>query len=180
MSTPDCYTGLSPFFVYVSCESSLIYNVASFPLSEGLKEYVMKPLLVYDGECRFCTWSMNRIQKLDKQDQFAYLPRQAPGIEAQFPKLTDSDFNTGMRLIVTEDELYVGADAIYQIYRRLPPFHLVAWLYHVPILHWVFRAGYALIAKYRHLSGRVTCDTSACDLSFGERNTINEEHNKTA
>jgi predicted DCC family thiol-disulfide oxidoreductase YuxK len=129
----------------------------------------MKPVVVYDGACRFCTWSMNRMRKLDTQDQFIYLPRQAPGIEARFPKLADSDFNTGMRLIVSEAEIYVGADAIHQIYRRLPPFHLVAWLYRVPILHQVFRAGYALVAKYRHLSGRVTCDTRACDLSFGER-----------
>ncbi|MGA1199626.1 MAG: thiol-disulfide oxidoreductase DCC family protein [Candidatus Latescibacterota bacterium] len=139
----------------------------------------MKPVVVYDGECRFCTWSMNRIQKLDKQDQFAYLPRQAPGIESRFPKLADSDFNTGMRLIVTDDEIYVGADAVYQIYRRLPPFHFVAWVYRVPILHWVFRGGYALIAKYRHLSGRVSCDTSVCDLSFGARQAVTEEQNKT-
>jgi len=122
---------------------------------------------------------MNRIQKLDKQDQFAYLPRQAPGIESRFPKLANSDFNTGMRLIVTDDDIYVGADAVYQIYRRLPPFHWVAWVYRVPILHWVFRAGYALIAKYRHLSGRVTCDTRACDLSFGERNSVKDEHHTT-
>lgn len=136
----------------------------------------MKPVVVYDGECRFCTWSMNRIRKLDKQDQFVYLPRQAPGIETRFPKLADSDFNTGMRLIVNDDQIFVGADAVHQIYRRLPPFHLVAWLYRVPILHWVFRGGYALVAKYRHLSGRVTCDTSACDLSFGERQSKKEEH----
>ena len=140
----------------------------------------MNPVVVFDGECRFCTWSMNRIQKLDKQGQFAYLPRQAPGIEERFPKLADSDFNTGMRLVVTDDQIYVGADAVHQIYRRMPPFQLVAWLYRVPILHWVFRSGYALIARYRHLSGRVTCDTSACDLSFGERNVMTEEQNKTA
>jgi len=139
----------------------------------------MKPVVVYDGECRFCTWSMNRIRKLDKQDQFVCLPRQAPGIEERFPKLADSDFNTGMRLIVDEDQIFVGADAVHQIYRRMPPFHLVAWLYRVPILHWVFRGGYALIAKYRHLSGRVTCDTSACDLSFGERQSKKEEHTES-
>lgn len=140
----------------------------------------MKPVVVYDGECRFCTWSMNRIKRLDKQDQFHYLPRQAPGIEDRFPKLADSDFNTGMRLIVSDDEIYVGADAVYQIYRRLPPFHLIAWVYRVPILHWVFKGAYALVARYRHLSGKVTCDTSTCDLSFGERQELKEEHQNTA
>jgi len=128
-----------------------------------------KPVVVYDGECRFCVWSSRRMRKLDTDNQFEYLPRQTEGIEEAFPRLADSDFNTGMRLIVGQDEVYAGADAVYQIYRRLPRFRYVAWLYRVPVLHWVFRAGYALIARYRHLSGRVPCEAGTCDLSYGER-----------
>ena len=109
------------------------------------------------------------MKKKDKRSQFDYLPRQTQGIEDHFPKLASSDFNTGMRLVVGKEDIYVGADAVYQIYRRLPPFHLFAWLYRVPVLNLVFRAGYALIARYRHLSGRVACDTGTCDLSYGER-----------
>jgi predicted DCC family thiol-disulfide oxidoreductase YuxK len=139
-----------------------------------------KPVIVYDGECRFCIWSVARVQKKDKQDQFDYLPRQTPGIEDHFPKLVSSDFDTGMRLMVSADDIYVGADAVYQIYRRLPPFHLVAWLYRVPLLHLFFRAGYALIARYRHLSGRVECDSDACTLSFGERVVEKEKDHQTA
>ena len=136
-----------------------------------------KPIVVYDGECRFCIWSVRRIQKKDNRDQFDYLPRQTQGIEDHFPKLAESDFNTGMRLVMSHAEIYVGADAVYQIYRRLPPFHLLAWLYRVPGLHLLFRAGYALIARYRHLSGRVACDTGTCELSYGERD---EKENQTA
>lgn len=132
----------------------------------------MESVVVYDGECRFCLWSVRRIQKLDRRDQFVYLPRQAPGLEEKYPQLADSDFNTGMRLIKGAKQIYVGADAVYQIYRMLPPFHLLAWLYRVPVLHSIFRAGYALIAKYRHMLGAVPCDTSACDLSFGERQAV--------
>ena len=109
------------------------------------------------------------MQRLDRSQRFVYVPRQAPGLEERFPLLAHSDFNTGMRLIRANDEIDVGADAVYQIYRSLPPFHLFAWLYRVPLLHSIFRAGYAIIAKYRHLLGPVPCDTSACDLSFGER-----------
>ena len=123
-----------------------------------------KPIVVYDGECRFCIWSVRRMKKKDKRCQFDYLPRQTQGIEDHFPKLASSDFNTGMRLVVDKEDIYVGADAVYQIYRRLPPFHLFAWLYRVPVLNLVFRAGYALIARYRHfqaawraIRGRATC-----------------------
>ncbi len=120
-------------------------------------------VVVYDGECRFCQWSIRRVQRLDSLDQFEYLPRQAEGAEARFPKLAESDFNTGLRFVVGGDDIRVGADAVYEIYRRMPPFHLVAWFYRVPVLHQFFRMCYALIARNRHWFGPVECDTEACD-----------------
>ena len=131
-----------------------------------------RPVVVYDGECRFCRWSVTRIQRLDRDGQFEYLPRQAPGAEERFPLLKHSDFNTGLRLVPDAETVHVGADGVYQIYRRLPPLHLVAWLYRVPVLTWLFRLGYALIARNRHRFGRVppemACD-DLCDISYGER-----------
>ncbi len=126
-------------------------------------------VVVYDGECRFCIWSVRRIQRLDKERQFEYVPRQVPDIEVRFPRLADSDFNTGLRLILKGDEIYVGADAVYEIYRRMPPFHLVAWLYRVPLLRGLCRAVYTFIARNRYRLGRVPCDTEICTVSFGER-----------
>ena len=82
----------------------------------------MRPIVIYDGECRFCLWSIHRIQRLDRQNLFDYMPRQMPGLEAVYPQLADSDFNTGMRLIVGTGQIHVGADAVYQIYRRIPLF----------------------------------------------------------
>ena len=141
-----------------------------------------RPVVVYDGECRFCRWSVARIQRLDRAGQFEYLPRQAPGAEDRFPLLKQSDFNTGLRLLQHDPEIvHVGADGVYQIYRRLQPLHRVAWLYRVPVLTWLyrvpvltwlFRLGYAIIARNRHRFGRVSpemaCD-DLCDLSYGER-----------
>jgi len=134
---------------------------------------------VFDGECRFCQWSVGRIQKLDQQDQFEYLPRQNDGVGARFPKLEESDFNTGLRFVSapsesTESELsdgemiYVGPDAIYEIYRRIPPLHLLTWLYRVPVFSTFFRVCYSLIARNRHRFGKVECDTEACGVDLGE------------
>ena len=121
-------------------------------------------VIVFDGECRFCRWSVRRIQRLDSRDQFEYLPRQAQGVEVRFPQLAESDFNTGLRLVDGE-RIYVGADALYEIYRRMPPFHLLTWFYRAPVLHGVFKMCYGLIARNRHRFGRVTCDTGICDGS---------------
>lgn len=132
-----------------------------------------RPTIIYDGECRFCRWSVNRIRRLDRAGAFETLPRQQPGLEQRFPILGQSDFNTGLRLMHDDGHVEIGADAVYQIYRRLPPFHLVAWLYRMPILNLFFRFGYALVARYRHHLGRIdpdlACDSDGCVISFGER-----------
>ncbi len=119
------------------------------------------PVIIYDGECRFCQWSVRRIRKLDRRQQFEYAPRQTEGIDARFPVLTESDFNTGLRLIDGE-AVHVGADAIYQIYRHIPPYSLIAWLYRIPPFTQLARLGYGIIARNRHRFGRVECDTDVC------------------
>ena len=125
---------------------------------------MLKSAIIYDGECRFCQWSVRRIRKLDRWEKFDYIPRQAEGVDEVFPILAQSDFNTGLRLIESADELHVGADAIYQIYRRLPPYHLITWAYRLPLIRPLVRFGYSLIARNRHRFGRVACDNGSCVL----------------
>jgi predicted DCC family thiol-disulfide oxidoreductase YuxK len=123
-----------------------------------------KPVIVYDGECRFCQWSVRRIRQLDRREQFEFVPRQSAGLDARFPILAKSDFNTGLRLIEDAGAVHVGADAIYQIYRSLPPYNLVAWLYRVPPFTQFGRLGYSIIARNRHRFGRTECDTGSCTV----------------
>ena len=127
------------------------------------------PVIVYDGECRFCLWSVGRIRRFDRNGRFEYLPRQTAGIEERFPVLSHSDFNTGLRLIHAGGQIDVGADAVYQIYRRLPPWHLFTGVYRIPGLKQLFRAGYGLVARNRHRFGRVECVDEACEIPYGER-----------
>jgi predicted DCC family thiol-disulfide oxidoreductase YuxK len=117
-----------------------------------------RQVIVYDGECQFCQWSIRRIQKLDGGNQFEYLPRQANEVDVRFPRLAESDFNTGLRLVSESTRVSVGADAIYEIYRRMSPFHLITWLYRVPVFSTFFRVCYGLIASNRHRFGKIDCD----------------------
>ncbi len=121
---------------------------------------------------------MGRIRRFARAGQFEYLPRQQPGLEERFPVLTQSDFNTGLRLIHPDGTVYVGADGVYEIYRRLTPFHLITWVYRLPVCRQIFRLGYALIARNRHRFGQVSstlaCDTDECALSYGEKQGLAE------
>lgn len=120
------------------------------------------PVIVYDGACAYCRRQVAWIQKKAAPGAFEYLPRQDASVEARFPRLAEQDFNTGLRLVMPDATILVGADAVYAIARRLSGWRLVALLYRVPGLYWFFRQVYAWIARNRsRLAGR--CDES-CDL----------------
>ncbi len=117
--------------------------------------------LVYDGDCSFCRRWVDRIARGDRSGTFEFVARQTEGLTERFPKLIEGDFNTGMRLITPDGTVHVGADAAYQIVRRLGYVRRIAWLYHVPGIHWITRTGYAWIAAHRQsLSGG--CDDGTC------------------
>lgn len=120
-----------------------------------------RSILVYDGQCSFCRRSVDRIARRDHSGTFEFVARQTEGLTERFPKLAEGDFNTGMRLITPDDAIHVGADAAYQIARRLRYWRRIAWLYHVPGIHWVTRAVYAWIAANRQsLGGTGQSDSS--------------------
>jgi predicted DCC family thiol-disulfide oxidoreductase YuxK len=131
-------------------------------------ESTSQPVIVYDGDCAFCRKQIARIRARATRGQFEYLPRQAPGITDRFPILAESDFNTGMRLVHPSGQVYVGADAVYQIARALPGWRRIAWLYRVPILHGLSRLIYRWIAANRQRLGQ-TCDDGACAIEPQDR-----------
>jgi predicted DCC family thiol-disulfide oxidoreductase YuxK len=123
-----------------------------------------RPIVVYDGDCSFCRSQVERMKRFDPTGRLEYLPRQTAGLEQRFPKLAHPDFNVGMRLIDSDASISVGADALYQIARRLNGVKYVAWLYRVPIMTQICRFGYARIAA-RRLRLAQTCQTDTCEVA---------------
>lgn len=118
-------------------------------------------VVIYDGTCGFCRRQIAWIAARDRGRVFEFVPRQAAGLELRFPRLAESDFSSGLRLILPDGRIRVGADGVYEIARRLPGWRRLAWLYHVPGLHGVARAAYGWVARNRNrLSDR--CEDGAC------------------
>ena len=118
-----------------------------------------RPVVVYDGNCRFCLRQIDRFKRRDRNGVFEFIPRQFEGLDERFPVLGSGDFNTGLRLIESDGRCHVGAEAIYRIARRLPVYRTLAWLYRVPLLSGLLRGAYGLVARYRYrLAGRATCE----------------------
>lgn len=128
-----------------------------------MNETRSKPVVVYDGECPFCLAQIARIQRKDRRRLFEYVARQAPGLTDRFPALAQGDFNTGMRLVMPSGAIHVGADAVYEIARRLPFWRRAAWLYRVPVLHAMLVWAYGWVAAHRGSLGH-GCRDDACKV----------------
>ena len=123
-----------------------------------------RPLLVFDGDCHFCTLWVRRWQQMTG-DSVDYLPAQDPHIATQFPEIPGRQFDTAVVLIETDGRVFSGAKAVFRTwahntnwqwpsrgYEKLPPLARFA--------EWVYR----LVSEHRPLFSRLTRWFWGCHL----------------
>ena len=115
-------------------------------------------MLVYDGDCAFCTTWVNRLQ--------GWLPvfppiRTSQSLSLEDYALTQEDVDR-YAWYLTPSHQYAGHLAASALFRIQPGFglRLVGWLMATPPLSWLAAAGYAFVAKFR---GRLPGGTATCD-----------------
>lgn len=119
--------------------------------------------IIYDGACNFCLRQMDRIRRGDRDQAFEFVPYQSPDVAVQFPQLAATDFSTGLRIVLPNGTVRRGADAVYEIARRMPGRRWLAPLYQVPGLKQLARFGYGIIARNRYrLAGK--SDSQSCGI----------------
>jgi predicted DCC family thiol-disulfide oxidoreductase YuxK len=110
-----------------------------------------KPLLVYDGDCRFCLLWIRRWHQATG-DRIEYLPYQDPRIATQFPEIPRPQFESAVQLIQPDGTVYGGAEAVFRsraygphaqwlvdCYQHWPAFAgLTEWAYHFVARHRTF------------------------------------------
>ena len=115
-----------------------------------------KPLMVYDGDCNFCTLWIRRWRQLTG-DNVEYLPAQDPRVRVQFPEIPGQEFDTAVQLIETDGTVFSGAEAVFRT------------LAHNPTRRWLLRTyenspafmgftewAYRLVARHRTFFSRLT------------------------
>ena len=122
------------------------------------------PLLIFDGDCAFCTTSVNRLR--------AILPRFPEATPWQWLNLDDYGLTeqdvTEYAWVVTPGRQFAGHLAFSALLRMQDGLlwrfagHLLA----TPPVSWVAAIGYRWIARNRHL---LPGGTPACALPPGER-----------
>jgi predicted DCC family thiol-disulfide oxidoreductase YuxK len=115
-----------------------------------------KPLMVYDGDCNFCTLWIRRWRQTTG-DSVDYLPAQDPSISARFPEIPREQFDTAVQLIETDGTVYSGAEAVFRTLAHSPNCQWPLRLYQqspaiVCITEWAYR----LVAQHRPGFSRLT------------------------
>jgi predicted DCC family thiol-disulfide oxidoreductase YuxK len=117
-----------------------------------------KPLMVFDGDCNFCTLWIRRWQQLTGEN-VDYLPAQDPHIPARFPEIPREQFDTAVQLIESDGMVYSGAEAVFRTlahgahchwpmraYKDSPVFaDITEWAYRLVATH---RAFFSLLTRW--------------------------------
>ena len=116
-------------------------------------------VLIFDGDCGFCTSTSNLIAKHSSRPIVAH-PWQF--IDVAEYGLTIAQ--TAAKVYFVHDgKAYAGHEAFAQIliWQRNPLLRAVGHVLMVPPLSWVARPGYALVARFRH---KLPGGTPACKM----------------
>jgi predicted DCC family thiol-disulfide oxidoreductase YuxK len=115
-----------------------------------------KPLMVFDGDCNFCTLWIRRWQHLTPES-VDYLPSKDPRVGAQFPEIPRERFASSIQLIEPDGGVYSGAEAVFRTLTKNPKHR---WWLSVYEKSSVFAGAtewaYRLVAENRELFSRLT------------------------
>ena len=112
--------------------------------------------LVYDGACGICREWVDYWRRLTGA-RIDYRPYQE--VAEDYPRITLAQFEASIQLIDANGNISSGAAAAFTLYRGIPPWSLLLWLYRylpgfAPVSEWCYRffsAHRGLLACITHL-----------------------------
>jgi predicted DCC family thiol-disulfide oxidoreductase YuxK len=126
-------------------------------------------VVLYDGHCRFCKASVDRLVALARPGTLKPVSFQDPGVLARYPGLTHDMCMKQMYLITPAGRRYGGFEAAVQAVATRPVLGWFARIYYVPIIRQLLDLIYGLIAAHRYrIMGKAVaagaCDGGTCSL----------------
>jgi lipase maturation factor 1 len=113
----------------------------------------VKPVLVYDGDCRFCKRWVSRWQARTGE-RVEYAPYQDPGVLSRLG-IPLAAARRSVQLAMPDGTVYEGAEAVFRVISIAPGPHVVARLGRLPMVRWFAERFYRFVANHRVLASRV-------------------------
>lgn len=112
-----------------------------------------KPLLIYDGDCRFCKLWIARWKQLTA-DKVDYAPSQE--VASQFPQISENDFRKSVQFIDADGTISKGAEAVFRSLKYANKKWML-WCYEkIPGFAAISEWFYQLVASHRSLFSSIT------------------------
>ena len=137
-------------------------------------------VLIFDGDCVFCSRQVKHLMKFDGKDRLAFVSLHDAFVSENFPDLSYEELMKQLYLIPFDSdaseyssERLGGAAALRYLSRRLPKLWILAPFLHIPFSLPVWQWGYDQVAKRRYkIAGKTgeNCDENgSCELHFGNK-----------
>lgn len=114
-------------------------------------------IVLFDGNCNYCTWTVLWAIKRDKQKKILFSATEVAAGEKLLKQYGIESFKDSSVIFIQNNKVYLKSDAVLHIARSLPLYKIFYPLIFLPKF---FRDGvYNLIAKnrYRWFGKRKTC-----------------------
>lgn len=119
-----------------------------------------RSVVLYDGDCGFCTRSVRAARRLDWLPRVRWLDFREPAARPLAASLDSTRLEREMAHVSPEGTVRWGFDAWREVLGRFPSTFLIRPLLHLPPVAALGRRAYAWVAANRHRLG----ETEACAL----------------
>lgn len=122
-------------------------------------------VVIYDGQCKFCTASARRLARADRHERLSFLSLHDPEVQRRWPTLAHDDLMQYVYVCTPSGACHRGAEALKYLSVRLPSLYWMAPFLHIPGMMPVWQALYRAFAKRRYRFGRIeSCEDGSCRL----------------
>jgi predicted DCC family thiol-disulfide oxidoreductase YuxK len=120
-----------------------------------------KATLIFDGSCPICSGTVKWISENEIEGSFEMLPCQAEGMREQFPGVEAAACMEAMHLVLPGGKVFVGEEALPEIFTRLRRYRFAAPLFRLPgagplsriAYRWFAERRYRIAALFSHKNG---------------------------
>lgn len=122
-----------------------------------------RPVLIYDGRCRFCVAQARRLERwLGGRVRIESF--RDPGVLEKYPGLSAERCEEALQMVSPDGRIASGAEAVSRALRLSPFLAPAGWLYEIAILRRLLDAGYAFVARNRYRIRGEACEDEECRL----------------
>jgi predicted DCC family thiol-disulfide oxidoreductase YuxK len=110
--------------------------------------------VIFDGDCKVCSHSVNVLKKWDRNRDLEIIPSQTPGVREKFPWITPRAYFESIQVVRKEDgKTWQGATALEELLNVLPKGRLISWLFRIPLVRPLVDKAYGWFARNRYKLG---------------------------